>query len=169
MSRLSRIAETPGERRSDIDALLAGRPSDLAKEAALVETPPVPQEVEFVSVRDFRLVHFSGHSMVVMDVPRELDVHLASRIARERYGASLSLAIAREEGRVVMGANDEGGRRSLNLPALVEHLDAKFAWVRGLPDADHVARFQIIDLDRKPERLDDVIGMIAMGRSIIER
>ena len=169
LTRLSRIADTPGERRSDIDALLAGRPSDLAKESALVETPPIPQEVEFVSTRDFRLVHFSGHSLVVLEVPPELDIYLASRIARERYDASLSLAIVMGGCRAVMGGSESKGRRSLNLTALVDHLDSKFGWVTALPDADHVARFQIADLDRYPERLDDVIGMIAMGRSIIER
>jgi len=169
MSRLARIAETPGERRSDIDALLAGRPSDLAKEAALVEKPAVPPEVEFVSRRDFRLVHFSGHILVVLDVPPELDIHLVSRIARERYDASLSLALVREEGRVVMGASEGSGRRSVNLGALVDHLAAKFGWLRALPDSDYVARFHIAELDRFPERLDDIIGMIAIGRSIIER
>jgi hypothetical protein len=106
---------------------------------------------------------------VVLEVPPELDIYLASRIARERYDASLSLAIVAGGCRAVMGGSESKGRRSLNLTALVDHLDSKFGWVTALPDADHVARFQIADLDRYPERLDDVIGMIAMGRSIIER
>jgi hypothetical protein len=169
LSRLSRIVETSGERRSDIDALLAGRPSDLAKEAALVATPPIPAEVEFISGRDFRLVHFSGHSLVVLDVPPELDVHLASRIARERYEASLSLAVVSGEGLAVVAGTEGSSRRSLNLSALVDHLAAKVGWVTALPNDDYVARFLIADLEQYPERLDDVIGIIAMGRSIIER
>jgi hypothetical protein len=68
-----------------------------------------------------------------------------------------------------MGATEASGRRMLNLPALVEHLADKFGWVTALPDDDYVARVTIEDLDQHPERLDDVIGMIAMGRSIIER
>jgi len=64
--RLGEIAERSGEQRSAIDALLAGRPSDLAKEAAEVETPPIPPEVSYASERDFRVVHFAGYALVVV-------------------------------------------------------------------------------------------------------
>jgi hypothetical protein len=45
----------------------------------------------------------------------------------------------------------------------------KLDWVESLPDDDHVARFRVSGLDSHPERLDEVIGEIAMGRSILER
>jgi hypothetical protein len=95
--RLGAAAAKPGERRADIDPLLVGRPSDLAREASEAVPPPLPAEVEFVSGRDFRLVHFGGYRMVVVPTPREFDVHLAARIARERYGSQLSLAYTEGE------------------------------------------------------------------------
>jgi hypothetical protein len=90
--RLGEITQRIGDRRADVDALLSGRPSDLAREASRVETPPIPAEVEYVSRHDFRLVHFAGYGLVVLEVPPQLDLHLTARVARERYGASLSLA-----------------------------------------------------------------------------
>ena len=37
------------------------------------------------------------------------------------------------------------------------------------PDADHVARFRVRGLTRHPERLEELIGEIAMARSLLER
>jgi len=53
--------------------------------------------------------------------------------------------------------------------AVTEHLANKLEWLETRPDADHVARFQVRDLGRNPERLEEVIGEIAMGRSLLER
>ena len=53
--------------------------------------------------------------------------------------------------------------------AVVEHLAGKLGWVEAQADDDHVARFRIRDFAAHPERLDEVIGTIAMGRSILER
>jgi hypothetical protein len=167
-SRLGVLAGTPGERRSDLDPLLVGRPSDLAKEAAAADAPPPPEEVAFVSGRDFRLVHFAGYSVVVLELPPELDLHLCARIARERHEAPLSLARIEGQELVVLGGEELGPRRSLDLGSLVEHLSSKLDWVEALPDDDHVARLRIRDLASHPERLDEVIGEIAMGRSILE-
>ena len=64
--RLADIAGRSGERRADVDPLLIGRPSDLAREAASAAAPPEPEEVGFVSQRDFRLVHFGGYTLVVL-------------------------------------------------------------------------------------------------------
>ena len=47
-----------------------------------------------MSRNDLRLVHFGGLAMVEAVLPPELDLHLAMRVARERYGATLSLARA---------------------------------------------------------------------------
>jgi hypothetical protein len=56
----------------------------------------------------------------------------------------------------------------LDVAAMVEHLAQKFDWVEGLPDPDHVARFRIAGVAGRPERIDEVVGEIAMGRSILE-
>jgi len=167
--RLGELAKKTGERRADLEPLLAGRPSDLAKEAARVEVPEVPDEVAYLSERDFRLVHFAGYSLVVVSVPEGLDVHLCARIARERYGAILSLAYHEGQETFVLAGEENAGRRGLDHGALVEHLASKLAWVEALAGDDHVARFLLRDAERQPERLDEVIGEIAMGRSILER
>jgi hypothetical protein len=167
--RLGEITQRTGDRRADVDALLSGRPSDLAREASRHETPPIPPEVEYVSRRDFRLVHFAGYGLVVLEVPPELDLHLAARVARERYGASLSLAYRPSSEEVVFAGDELSGRRSLDLGALIEHVTHKLDWVEQLPDEDHVARMRVRDRAGHPERLDDIVAEIAMGRSILER
>lgn len=166
--RAGEIAKKRGERRADIDALLAGRPSDLAKEASRIEAPPPPPEVEFVSHHDFRLVHFGGYVMVVLAVPEELDLHLAARVARERYEAQLSLAYREGGELLVLGGDDSRTRRGLDLGSMAEHLASKHAWISALRDDDHVARVRVQDLGTIPGRLDEVVSEIAMGRSIVE-
>ncbi len=167
--RLGEIAGRPGDRRADLEPLLAGRPSDLAKEAARAETPPPPPEVAYVAERDFRLIHFANHSLVVVDPPGALDGHLLGRIARERYSASLSLVRSNEGETWVLTGEELSGRRSLDVEALVDHMATKLKWVEVLSGEDRVARFRIDRVASQPHRLDEVIGMIAMGRSILER
>jgi len=167
--RASEIASKTGDIRADVAPLLTGRPSDLAKEAALVEIPPPPPEVAWVAERDFRLVHFGGHVMVVLDVDAGVDLHLASRIARERYEASLSLARVAGEDVFVFAGDETTGKRSLDYMAIAEHLSDKLEWVDERPDADHVSRFRVRDLARHPERLEEIVAEIAMGRSLLER
>ena len=41
-------------------------------------------------------------------------------------------------------------------------------WIEALPNHDHVPRVRVRGLPSRPERLDDVIREIAMGRSILE-
>jgi len=166
--RLGDIVQTRGEKRSAVDLLLAGRPSDLAKEAAGVPVPEVPSEVSYVSGRDFRVVHFGGHLLVVVPVPDELDLHLAARVARERFTAEVSLAYREGDELVVLGADDTRGRQSMDLSAMVGHLSSKHDWIHGLRDEDHVARVRVRDLPSRPERLDEVVAEVAMGRSILE-
>jgi hypothetical protein len=169
-ARLGELAQRPGERRGDLDALLAGRPSDLARAAARAAAPPLPAEAAFAAQRDFRLVHFGGWTLVVVPVPAHFDLHLAARIVRERYGAQLSLAHPEEPGSelLVLGADEGLGRREVDLAAVVEHLAGKFAYVEALSDADHVARLRVRQLAREPERFDEVLAEIAMGRSLLE-
>jgi len=166
--RLGEIAQSSGERRAEVDALLVGRPSDLAKEAAAAPAPPAPPEVAFVSQRDFRLVHFHGFTLVVVPTPAELDLHLVSRIARERYDAQVSVARVDDLDLVVLGSDEGRGRRNIDLSGMVEHLASKHQWVVPLPDEDHVARLRIRDIAAHPERFDELISEIAMGRSILE-
>ena len=167
--RLGQAIEKTGDRKGDVDGLLSGRPSDLAREAATVEAPPIPPEVSFVSQRDFRLIHFGGYGLVVLEVPEEFDLHLTARVARERYEASLSLAYRPGGELVIFAADEPGGKRSFDLTALADHVAQKLDWAEQLTDVDHVARLRIRELATHPERLDEVIGEIAMGRSILER
>ena len=167
--RLGEIAGKSGDIRSDIEPLLAGRPSDLAKEAAGADVPDVPGEVAYVAGHDFKLVHFAGYSMVIVNAVEGVDPQLAARVARERYGAPLSLAYREGGNLFILAGEESGGRRTLDFGALAEHLSEKLDWVEALPDDDHVARFLLGGLDQHPERLDEVIGEIAMGRSILER
>jgi len=167
--RLGKIARNTGDRRADVDPLLSGRPSDLAKEAALVPPPPPPPEVEYVSDRDFRIVHFHGFTLVVVPVPTEFDLHLVARIARERFEAEVSVTYTEGNDLVVLGADESRSRRGFDLAGMVEHLATKHAWVAALPNEDFVARLRIRDLETRPERFDELISEIAMGRSILER
>jgi hypothetical protein len=167
-SRLGDLASRPGERRSALDPLLAGRPSDLAREASRAPAPPPPAEVEFAASRDFRLTHFGGYALVHVPVAAERDPNLSARIARERYGADLSLAWREGDERMMLAADDGTARRALDVQAMVQHLAEKFDWVDALADADHVARFRVAGLQANPERLEAVVAEIAMGRSILE-
>ena len=166
--RLGAAAAKPGERRADINPLLVGRPSDLAKEAVEAATPPPPPELEFVASRDFRLVHFGGYLMIVVPTPPEFDVHLAARIARERYGAQLSLAFTEGEEVVILGGDESSSGRNLDLMSMAAHVATKHDWIESSQSEDYVARVRIRDLAANPDRLNDVIGEIAMGRSILE-
>ena len=166
--RLGAAAAKPGERKADIDPLLVGRPSDLASEAAEAPTPPPPPEVEFVGSRDFRLVHFGGYCMAIVPTPPEFDMHLAARIARERYGSQLSLAFTEGEEVVVLAGDESSSGRNLDLMAMAAHVATKHDWIEAPQSDDYVARVRISDLAANPDRLNDVIGEIAMGRSILE-
>jgi len=166
--RLGEVAKRPGERRSEVESLLSGRPSDLAKEAAKAEVPPLPEELSFVSSRDFRLVRFGGLGLVNLEVPEGLDLYLTTRIARERYAVALSLARYEGSEMLVLGADDVTGRRAVDVGAMVEHLAEKFSWVQLLPDTDHVARMRVAGGVELPERIDELIAEIGMGRSLLD-
>jgi hypothetical protein len=51
---------------------------------------------------------------------------------------------------------------------MVDHLAEKLLWVDALSDADHVARFRIRDLERRPERIDEAGAEIGMSRGVLE-
>jgi hypothetical protein len=166
--RLGEFAERRGEQRAAVDPLLAGRPSDLSREAGRVPAPPAPPEAAYVAGRDFRLVHFSGYTLVVLDVPRELDLHLTARVARERYDAQLSLAGVEGEELLVLAGDEGPGHRGFDLPGMVDHLSVKYAWIEALESEDRVARLRVQRLRDEDGRIDEVVSEIAMGRSIVE-
>ncbi len=166
--RASEIAARSGDRRGEVEPLLAGRPSDLARDASRAAEPPLPPELSYVSGRDFRLVHFGGLVMVVLEAPPELDLHLCARIARERYQAHLSLATAPHRELVVLGGDETRFKRGLDLGGVTAHLATKHRWIEALADDDHIARMRVYGLHREPGRLDELISEIAMGRSIVE-
>jgi hypothetical protein len=166
-ARIGSMVERQGDRRADIEALLVGRPSDLAREAGRFEPPPPPPELAFAVERDFALTHFGGYTLVQIEVPTALDLHLAARIVRERYAAPLSLAWSEGGEAVILGGEGAGGRE-LDLLAMAEHLASKLEWVELLPGDDHVARIRVRDLAAHPARIDEVVAELAMGRSILE-
>lgn len=166
--RLAELAEKSGPVGSALDPLFAGRPSDLAREAARQATPDLPPELEFAASRDFRLVHFGGYGLAMIEVPEGLDLHLTARIVRERYDVALSLACHVGSEGLVLASDDLSGRRAIDCGSMVDHLVSKFSWVEALPDDDHVARMRIRDLSAQPERLEEVVADIAMGRSLLE-
>jgi hypothetical protein len=166
--RLGQLAAKKGERRAELELLIAGRPSDLTREAERCDVPPTPLEVAWAASRDFRIVHFAGIAMVVVDVPAELDLYLALRIARERFGALLALGRHEGEATFVLTAEDNAGRRPVDVAGMAEHLGQKFSWAEALPDDDHVARIRVRGLASDPSRLEALIAEIGMGRSILE-
>jgi len=166
--KLGEVAAQVGDRRRELDPLLAGRPSDLAKDAARAPVPPIPDEVTWTSRRDFRLVHFAGFSMVVLEVDSPNDLHLASRVARERYEAPLSLAREGDGELFVLAADDSQGRGGLDLASMCEHLASKLVYVTVLADEDHVPRVRLEGINEHPERLDEIVSEIAMARSTFD-
>jgi len=165
--RLGEIAARSGDRRAELEPLLQGRPSELARSAAVLPPPPAPAEIDFVAGRDFRLVHFGGHMLVVVPTPPPFDCQLAARIARERYRAQLSLAF--EEGsETLLLTADERGPRNLDVGSLAVHVASKHDWIESLPEEDRSAVLRVADLARRPERLDEVLREIAMSRSLLE-
>ncbi len=166
--RLAELAARPGDKRAAVEPLLVGRPSDLAHEASRAPAPAIPPEVEFVAGRDFRVVHFGGYTLAIVPVPRDLDLHLTARVARERFSAQLSLAHHDGAELVVLTGEEGVGRRGLDLGRMVSHLASEHEWIEVLSDEDHVARMRVRELPSRPERLDEVIAEIAMGRSIFE-
>jgi len=169
--RLGDVALRSGEHRAELQPLITGRPSDLTREAVQVDAPPLPPEADYVASRNFPLVHFGGYTLVRVDAPASLDLALTARIARERYDAQLSLA-RHENGGHLQLAGESGSQprlgRVLDLGAMAEHLAVKFDWVELLAGADHIARVRVRDAGERPERIDEIVAEIAMGRSVLE-
>jgi hypothetical protein len=166
--RIGELAKKRGEHRADLELLIDGRPSDLAREAERAATPPPPEELGWVASRDFRLVHFGGLGMAVVEVPPELDLGLAMRLVRERYGVPLSLGRKLGQEAIVLGTDDATTRRAFDLGGMVQHLAEKFEWADALPDDDHVARLRARGLEERPDRLEELVAEIGMSRALLE-
>ena len=166
--RIGELAKKRGEHRADLELLIEGRPSDLAREAERAAVPPPPDELEWVASRDFRLVHFGGLGMAVVEVPAELELGLTMRLVRERYGVPLSLGRKVGQEAVVLGADDGTARRAFDLGAMVQHLAEKFEWADALPDDDHVARLRARGIEQRPERLEELVAELGMSRALLE-
>jgi hypothetical protein len=116
--RMGELAKKPGEHRAALELLIAGRPSDLARESERAALPPAPEEFAFVAGRDFRLVRFGGLGLVVAEIPAELDLPMTMRLVRERYVVPLSLA--RRMGSEAFALADDGAtRRAYDLGGMV--------------------------------------------------
>ena len=124
--------------------------------------------VKAIFDRDFPLVHFGDSGLVIGALPAELDLHLASRIMRERYGVLISLVHAEGGELMVLGTDDVAGRRAIDVGAMADHLFQKFDWIDSRSDMDHVARFRLRDLLADPGRLEEVVREIGLGRAILE-
>ncbi|MEE2678390.1 MAG: hypothetical protein VX546_07425 [Myxococcota bacterium] len=136
--------------------------------SAAAPLPPLPAEVAYVSERDFRVVHAAGFGLVVVPVPPGIDPHMTGRLARERFGAQVSVTYVEGDNLVLLGADEGRGRQGFELGAMVTHLATKHEWIEPHRDEDHVARLRIRDMAAHPERLDEVVGALGMGRSILE-
>ena len=91
-----------------------------------------------------------------------------ARAMRERYGAELSLGFVEGEELMVFSGDEGRSRRNLDMLSMASHLAGKHEWIEKLPSEDFVARIRIHDFAAHPDRLDEVISQIAMGRSILE-
>jgi len=91
-----------------------------------------------------------------------------ARLARERYATQLSLGHVEGEELYVLAAEEHPSGRSIDCLAVVEHLTKKHSWIEQGPAADRVARFRVRDLASYPERLEEVLAALAMGRSLLE-
>ena len=69
---------------------------------------------------------------------------------------------------MVLGTDDVAGRRVIDVGAMADHLSQKFDWIDAHSDADHVARFRVRDLAANPDRLEEVVREIGLGRAILE-
>ena len=68
----------------------------------------------------------------------------------------------------MLGADEISGKRSFDVGGMLDHLDSKLGYVSVLADEDHIARFRLAGIDAHPERLDEIVSEIAMGRSTLE-
>jgi hypothetical protein len=167
-SRLAQLAARHGERRTELETLLSDGLPIWRDRRHASRRRPCRRRSSGSPRRDFRIVHFGGHALVRVPVPPELDLHLTARVVRDRYGRRCRWPGSRAATASCSVATTRPAGACFDLGAMVEHLAEKFGWVEALPDPDHVARFRVADVAAHPERVDEVVAEIAMGRSLLE-
>ena len=119
-----------------------------------------------------RVAYAATEAVAAHEVLAELDAWAAdgnlTPIREKTAIAAVGELMSNLRDRLSAAADDTRGRNSMDLGAMVNHLSAKHEWVQPLRDEDHVARLLVLEMPEKPERLDDVVAEIAMGRSILE-
>jgi hypothetical protein len=157
---IQRMAAHPGEHRSAIGPVLAGKPAELPSPEGVYT-----DEARWMEENDPRLVCFGEYELAVCEVPEGLDAGEIGRRVRATTGARLSLCARRGEDLVLLGCNEE--KRPLNVTGLVESLGATHPWAHARPSADRVGRIWIEERAAHPERLEALIGEIVRHRSVL--
>jgi len=157
---IQKLAANPGEHRAEIVSVLAGKPTDLPSAGDVYGA-----ETQWVEEHDPRIVHFGEYQLAVCQVPRNLDPGEVGRRVRLRTGARLSLAAREGDDLVVLASNDE--KRPLNVMSLLDAVGDELSFVRPKTGGDRVGRARVAELDRRPERIEELIGGIVRHRSIL--
>ena len=66
---------------------------------------------------------------------------------------------------MVLASNDE--KRPLNVMSLLDAVGGELSFVRPKTGGDRVGRARVDELDRRPERIEELIGGIVRHRSIL--
>ena len=69
---------------------------------------------------------------------------------------------------MVLRGEEARGRHGFDMAGLVNHLASKHDWIEALRDEDHMARMRVHEFATRPERLDELVAEVAMGRSMLE-
>ncbi|HXX47467.1 MAG TPA: hypothetical protein VEN47_04505 [Myxococcota bacterium] len=157
---IQRMAQSPGEHRAEIISVLAGKPTDLPSAADVYRA-----ETDWVEEHDPRIVHFGEYQLAVCQVPRHLDAGEVGRRVRLRTGARLSLAAREGDDLVMLSCNDE--KRPLNVVNLLDAVGNELPFVRPKVGGDRIGRARVEELDRRPERIEELIGGIVRHRSML--
>lgn len=157
---IKRLAETPGEHRAEIVAVLNGKPTDLPSAPDVYRA-----ETDWVAENDPRMVHFGEYQLAVARVPSHLDPGEIGRRLRLRTGARLSLATVEGDDLVVLSCNDE--KRPLNVSGLIDAVGQHQPWVIPKSGGDRIGRARIDGLPEHPERFETLIGEIVRHRSVL--
>lgn len=157
---IRKMATTPGEYRTEISALLSGKPSELPKVESVYQ-----DEVTWLDENDPRVVHFGEYQMAVVCVPKNLDAGEVGRRVRLSTGARLSLSSREGDDMFLLGCSEQ--KRPINVVGLADEVGSKIAWVRAKAGGDRVGRLEVDGLEAHPERIDVLISEIARNRSIL--
>jgi hypothetical protein len=157
---IGRMARSSGDHRQEIQAILAGKPSDLPSADDVYAA-----EEGWLKTHEPRVVCFGEYQMAVGIVPEELDAGEVGRRLRMLTGARLSLSARAGDSVVLVGYNEE--KRHMNVQGLLEQLESKVSWLHARPSGDRIGRVEIDDLAQHPERIEAMIGEIVRHKSVL--